>query len=251
MRIVRAIAAASALSSVIVLAPPTSRADDDRQEGWITLFGDGTGLEAFQEPHGAWRIVGSSSLNPDDPRHLSSEDGTGVMINDPPGRTTNLLTTREFGDVEIEIEYMLPEGSNAGVKFLGLYEIQMFDSYGKPIDATGNGGVYPRAELLPRYHHIDEGFPPLVNASKPPGEWQTLRAVFRAPRFDDSGKKVAHARLDRAELNGRLIHEDLEIPYPTGHAWRTRAELPRGPLMLQADHGPVAFRVVRARPLDD
>ncbi|QDV35040.1 3-keto-disaccharide hydrolase [Tautonia plasticadhaerens] len=254
MRRARVIAAAALSTALIapVAAPPARAGTDAKADegGWITLFGPGAGLEAFREPHGDWRVVGSSRLDPEDPRHLASEPGSGVMINDPPGRTRNLDTVEEFGDVEVEIEYMLPEGSNAGVKFVGLYEIQMYDSFGEEIDATGNGGVYPRAELLPRYHHIDEGFPPMVNASKAPGEWQVLRATFRAPRFDDSGEKVANARVERAELNGRLIHEDLEVPYPTGHAWRTKAERATGPLFLQADHGPVAFRSVRVRPLD-
>src|SRR5215203_4722863 len=113
-----------------------------------------------------------------------SGDGRGRLMatseaNDP-------LVTREcFGDVEAHLEFMVPKGSNSGVKFEGVYEIQIFDSYGaKDVKASYSGGVYPRAELLPRYHHIDEGYPPRVNASRPPGEWQTLDVVFRAPRFD-------------------------------------------------------------------
>ncbi|MEW4571401.1 DUF1080 domain-containing protein [Tautonia sp. JC769] len=236
---------------LIAQAPRASACPDEQgtDDGWITVFGEGTGLDAFRAPFGDWQIVGSAAINEDDPKHLRAEPGSGVLINDPPGRTRNLETVREFGDVEIEIEYMMAEDSNAGVKFQGLYEIQMYDSYGKEIDARGNGGVYPRAELLPRYRHIDEGFPPKVNASRPAGEWQVLRATFRAPRFDDSGKKTAHALLERAELNGQVIHEQLEIPYPTGHAWRTKAEKPLGPILLQGDHGPVAFRAVRIRPL--
>ena len=237
----------AAILACVLFCAPTATADDD---GWITLFGDDGGFEAFRKPIGAWHIVGAASLNPDDPTHLASTEGSGVAINDPPGRTRNLESIQEFGDVEIAIEYMLPEDSNAGVKFQGLYEIQMYDSFDKPIDGSGNGGVYPRAELLPTYHHIDDGFPPMVNASKPPGQWQTLTATFRAPRFDDSGKKVANAVLLVAELNGEVIQKDLEIPYPTGHAWRTKAEVPVGPLLLQADHGPVAFRSVRIRPID-
>ena len=236
------LAAAGAIS-------PRARAEDDR--GWITLVGEGNGLSAFGESTGDWKVVGEAMLDEDDPRHLGSEPGSGVIINDPPGRTRNLVTDREFGDIEAHIEFMVPEGSNSGVKFNGLYEVQIYDSYGEPeVDASDNGGVYPRAELLPRYHHIDEGFPPRVNASRPPGQWQSLEIVFRSPRFDESGKKVANARFERVVLNGEVIHEDLHVPYPTGHAWRTRDEVARGPLLLQADHGPVAFRTIRVRPLD-
>ncbi|WP_169976852.1 3-keto-disaccharide hydrolase [Tautonia rosea] len=250
MRRLRALAVVAAVFLIVPVSASTLWADDGAADGWITLFGEGTGLEAFRSPFGDWQIVGAAALNADDPKHLKPEPGSGVLINDPPGRTRNLETVAEFGDVEIEIEYMMAENSNAGVKFQGLYEIQMYDSYGKEIDARGNGGVYPRAELLPRYRHIDEGFPPMVNASRPAGEWQVLRATFRAPRFDDSGEKTAHAVLERAELNGQVIHENLEIPYPTGHAWRTKPETPLGPILLQGDHGPVAFRTVRIRPID-
>lgn len=250
MRSLRALAVVAVVFLVVQTSASRGWAEQGADDGWITLFGEGTGLDAFRPPFGDWQIVGSAALNEEDPKHLTPEAGTGVLINDPPGRTRNLETVREFGDVEIEIEYMMAENSNAGVKFQGLYEIQMYDSYGKEIDARGNGGVYPRAELLPRYRHIDEGFPPLVNASRPAGEWQVLRATFRAPRFDDAGKKTAHAVLERAELNGQIIHENLEIPYPTGHAWRTKPETPLGPILLQGDHGPVAFRIVRIRPIE-
>ena len=65
--------------------------------------------------------------------------------------------------------------------------------------------------------------------------------TFRAPRFDASGKKVANARFVKVVLNGKVVQEDVEVPSPTGHAWRL-AEVATGPILLQADHGPVAFR---------
>ena len=76
---------------------------------------------------------------------------------------------------------MIPNHSNSGVKLEGVYEIQIFDSWqvDKPTGADC-GGIYPRAEQKPQYHHIDDGVPPLVNAAKKSGEWQTLEIVFRA-----------------------------------------------------------------------
>ena len=144
---------------------------------------------------------------------------------------------------------MIPRQSNSGVKLEGVYEIQIFDSW-KVANPKGDdcGGIYPRAEQKPKYHHIDEGIAPRTNAAKAPGEWQILEIVFRAPRFDASGRKVANARFDKVVLNGKLIHDHVEVPYPTGHIWREK-EKPTGPLLLQADHGPVAFRNIRLRPL--
>ena len=106
----------------------------------------------------------------------------------------------------------------------------------------------PRAEREPHYHHIDQGIAPSVNAAKPAGEWQTLEIEFIAPRFDASGKKISNAKFARVVLNKRLIHENVEVAAPTGAAWRLVKEVPRGPLLLQGDHGPVAFRNIQVRP---
>src|SRR5262249_20932445 len=105
----------------------------------------------------------------------------------------------------------------------------------------------PRAELKPKYHHIDDGIAPKKNACKAPGEWQTLDMIFLAPRFDESGKKTANAKFVKVVLNGETVHENVEVEYPTGHAWHDK-EMAKGPLLLQADHGPVAFRNLRVRP---
>src|SRR5207249_1277417 len=106
---------------------------------------------------------------------------------------------------EAHVEFLIPKGSNSGVKFQGLYEIQIYDSWGvKDLKGSDNGGIYPRAEMEPRYHHIEKGTPPRTNASRPPGEWQTLDVVFQAPRFDSRGKKIAYARFVKVTLNGQV-----------------------------------------------
>jgi len=130
----------------------------------------------------------------------------------------------------------------------GLYEIQIRDSCGKK-QPTGSdcGGVYPRAELVPHYHTTDQGAPPRTNAARPAGQWQTLDIRFQAPRFDTEGKKTANARFLEVVLNGQVIHRDVELKWPTGHAWRLEPEVPQGPLFLQGDHGPIAYRNVRVR----
>jgi hypothetical protein len=165
------------------------------------------------------------------------------------GKTENLVTRQKFADLQAHVEFLIPRRSNSGVKFEGLYEIQIFDSWGvKTPKADDCGGIYPRAEMEPTYHHIDDGVPPRVNAARPPGEWQTLDVLFQAPRFDAAGKKTANARFLKVVLNGQVIHENVELKTPTGHAWHER-EVATGSLLLQADHGPVAFRAVRVRPL--
>src|SRR5207248_2592408 len=149
---------------------------------------------------------------------------------------------------ELHMEFCIPQKSNSGVKFHGLYEIQIYDSFGaKKLTGNDRGGVYPKAELKLKYRYLDDGIPPRKNACKLAGEWQTLDAIFVAARFGADGKKVANARLVKAVLNGELIHDDVELLHPTGSNW-TKAEMAKGPLLLQADHGPVAFRNVKVRP---
>jgi hypothetical protein len=225
--------------------PDLSRAGD---EGWMELIGE-QGLDAWREPSAEWQVAGEARPEPKDPKRLAAKPGRGVLVNGRAGKTRNLLSRLEFGDLQAHFEFLIPKGSNSGIKFEGLYEIQIADSFGvaRPT-ASHNGGIYPRAEMLPRYHHIDEGIPPRVNAARPAGEWQTLDVVFRAPKFASSGKKIQNARFDKVVLNGQVIHENVELKTPTGHAWRLK-EVARGPILLQADHGPVAFRKIRVRPL--
>ena len=88
-----------------------------------------------------------------------------------------------------------------------------------------------------------------MNASRPPGEWQTFDIVFRAASFDAAGNKVANARIERVILNGAVVQEDFECSGPTRASWRP-TDVARGPLRLQGDHGPVAFRNVRTRLIE-
>jgi hypothetical protein len=227
---------------VVSLAVTTiSRSDD---ANWVEL----TGIDAWKSPVEGWSTVGSAGLDPKNPKALAVESGTGVIYNGPSGRAKNLISKESFGDVELHIEFNVPKGSNSGVKFQAVYEVQIFDSYGvKTLKGSDCGGVYPRSEEKPKYHHIDDGHAPLVNASKAPGEWQTLDITFLAPRFDASGQKIDSARIT-ALLNGKKVQDNLEVTTPTGAAWHDK-EKPTGPILLQADHGPVAFRNIKARPL--
>jgi hypothetical protein len=130
---------------------------------------------------------------------------------------------------------MVPKGSNSGVYIMGEYEIQILDSFGKTEVGPGDvGGLYGAQA-------------PKVNAAKAPGEWQKFVVDFRAPKFDASGKKTANARFVRVTLNGKVIHENVEMKQqtPGGVTGKEHAE---GPLMFQGNHGPVAFRNIKIRP---
>src|SRR5207248_7595358 len=138
--------------------------------------------------------------------------------------------------------------SNSGVYVQGRYEVQVFDSFGKADVAEHDcGAIYQRWD--PKRGKGNEGYeghPPKVNASKAPGEWQTFDITFRAPRFDASGKKIANAKFIKVVHNGKTIHENVELNGPTRSAMSTE-EKPTGPIMLQGNHGPVAFRNLRIK----
>ena len=151
----------------------------------------------------------------------------------------------EHGDVEAHIEFVVPKGSNSGVYFQGRYEIQVFDSWGveKP-KYSDCGGIYQRWAKGKGF----EGHGPKVNASLAPGKWQTFDVIFRAPRFDASGKKIANAKFVKVVHNGKVVHENVDLTGPTRAAMFGN-ENAVGPIMLQGDHGPVAYRNIRIKSI--
>jgi hypothetical protein len=206
-------------------------------------------LEAWRKPAGDWFAVADAGLDPSDPKKLAGKPGAGALLNGS-GKTRNLFSVKDHGDVEAHVEFMVSKGSNSGVYFMGRYEIQVLDSWGKEKPGYSDcGGIYQRWD--PKRGKGNEGFEghaPRVNASKAPGEWQSFDVVFRAPRFDADGKKTANARFVKVTHNGQVVHEDIEVTGPT-RAAGFDDEKPQGPLMLQGDHGPVAYRTIRLRPV--
>ena len=204
----------------------------------------GKDLSAWRDKAGEWQIVGEVKQDPANPALLAVTPGGGVLYNGPKGRTANIFSRLEHGDCEAHVEFMVPKGSNSGVYFQGRYEIQILDSWGVEKPASGDcGGIYQRWKDNQGY----EGHGPRVNAARQPGQWQTFDVVFRGPRFDAAGKKTANARFVKIVHNGQVIHENVEVTGPT-RAAAFNDEKPRGPLMLQGDHGPVAFRNLWIKP---
>jgi hypothetical protein len=206
----------------------------------------GSNINGWRGNTGTWTNVGGVHLKNSMPTLLSPEAGSGVILNGLDGRTNNLISDREHGDCILELQFMVPKGSNSGVYLQGRYEIQVFDSYGKPdhrVDHSDCGGIYQRyVESEGRGY---EGHPPAFNASKAPGEWQTFKISFKAPRFDESGNKIANAKFIKVIHNGITIHENVELTGPTRSATWPDDEKPSAPIMLQGDHGPVAYRKIK------
>ena len=163
-----------------------------------------------------------------------------------------LFTRGEYGDVKVELEFMVPKGSNAGVYLMGRYEVQILDSFGRERAGAGDlGGIYERwDESRAEGKKGHGGIAPKVNAARPPGEWQTMEIVFRAPRFDEAGKKFRDATFETVRVNGQLVQERASTGGPTRSA-PLEGEAASGPIAIQGDHGPLAVRRFRVTPLED
>ena len=198
----------------------------------------------FASPTANWSAVGQVTTNPGADEGLQTEAGTGVLVNLPDDTNKgHLLTAWEHGDIELALDFMMPKGSNSGIYLQGRYEVQLLDSWMKENPSYGDvGGIYERwDESKPEGERGFEGIPPASNAAKAPGLWQHLYIDFRAPRFDEQGRKIEDAQFRKVVLNDVVIHEHVSVSGPTRSSV-ANDEVPMGPLMIQGDHGPVAFK---------
>jgi hypothetical protein len=195
----------------------------------VVLF-DGTDLSKWTRSNGepaGWRV----------------EDGAMVVV----ARAGSIVSTETFGDVHLHVEWAAPaevsgesQGrGNSGVFLMRRYEIQVLDSFENPTYPDGQAGA------------IYGQFPPLVNASRPPGEWQSFDIVFTAPRF--AGGAVVFPARATILHNGVVVHQNVALIGSTMHrkvgVYQPHAEAE--PIMLQ-DHGnPVRFRNIWARRLTE
>ena len=195
----------------------------------VVLF-DGTDLSKWKDAAGGpvrWKLENG---------YMEIAPGTG-----------DIETKDAFGDCQLHVEWATPnppvgglyDRGNSGVFLFGLYEIQVFESY--------QGGIYADGQAAAVYGQ----FPPLVNACRKPGDWQTFDILFTAPRFKD-GKLDAPAYLTMLH-NGVLVHNHVALLGATGH--RILAKYaphgPKGPIRLQAHGNPVRYRDIWVRELKD
>ncbi|MCY3023016.1 MAG: DUF1080 domain-containing protein [Planctomycetota bacterium] len=193
----------------------------------VVLF-DGTDTSKFQSMKGGpapWKVE------------------NGVMV----ASGGDIRTKEEFGDCQFHIEWTTPDPpfgdimnrGNSGVYFFGRYEVQIFESY--------KAGIYADGQAAAIYGQ----FPPLVNASRKPGEWQTYDIILTAPRFKDG--KLEKPACMTVLHNGVVVHNHTELLGATGHRILPKytPHEAKGFILLQ-DHGnPVRFRNIWVRPVKD
>jgi Domain of Unknown Function (DUF1080) len=161
-------------------------------------------------------------------------------------KTKDIITKQPFGDMQLHVEFREPsppvgedqDRGNSGVIIMGLYEIQVLDSY--------QSKTYPDGQVGAVYGQ----YPPLVNVSRPPGQWQIYDIIFHAPRFDPSGKLLRPAHVTVLQ-NGVLVQDNVEIQGPTATGKPYEAHAAKLPLELQDHNHPVRFRNIWVRELTD
>ena len=193
----------------------------------IVLF-DGKNLDAWRSDKGG-------------PAKWKVENGYMEVV----GGSGDIVTKQTFGDYQLHVEFREPSPpsgnsqgrGNSGVFLAGLYEVQVLDSYDNVTYADGQASaIYGQT-------------PPLVNASRPPGEWQSYDIVFTSPRFAD-GKMVSTGFVTVFH-NGVLTQDHTALLGPTVHhalpKWQ--AHDPAMPIKLQDHTFPVRFRNIWVRPI--
>jgi hypothetical protein len=205
-------------------------------------------LDAFKEPGKNWIIAADATADLNKPQDIKAAKGEGVIVNNfSKNKWMHLVTKEEFGDIELDLDFMMAKNSNSGVYLQGRYEIQLLDSWTRLDPTSGDvGGVYSR--WTPEKGTF-EGTAPVMNVGRAPGLWQHLNIKFRAPRFNDKGEKTENARFESVTLNGVLVQQEVEVTGRTASNM-FEDEKATGPLILQGDHGPVAFKNIRYRPLE-
>jgi len=169
-----------------------------------------------------WELINSNQKN-------GFKVMNGIMVNDPiqpeNGKHIsygNIRTQQEFKDFNLKLEVNVPKGNNSGVYLRGIYEIQVVDSYGNPLDSHNMGALYSRTQ-------------PSLAAEKPAGEWQSMDITL----------------VDRhvtVILNGKKIIDNQPAWGPTGGAMSADV-LAAGPIYLQGDHGNVSYRNIVLTPV--
>ncbi|MCJ8167036.1 DUF1080 domain-containing protein [Pontibacter sp. E15-1] len=201
-------------------------------------------MQDFRPAAANWQLAGDVYYDLNKAGKGKIQEGTGILVNNLTDKDKdNLFTKMEHGDIELELDFMMDKGANAGVYLQGRYEVQLFDSWGvQQPTATDCGAIYERwDESRPGDSKGYEGHAPALNVSKAPGLWQHYKIVFRAPRFNAQGQKTENAVFVQVIQNGVTIHENVEVTGPT-RAAAFQDEQPLGPLMFQGDHGRVAIR---------
>jgi hypothetical protein len=191
----------------------------------LTKIKYGEAIELFNgKDLTGWQLIEADKAN-----GFKVEDG--ALVNDPIQkkgdkhiRYGNLRTVDMFEDFNLKLQVNIPEGNNSGIYLRGIYEVQVYDSYKKPLDSHHMGAIYSRIT-------------PTIAAEKPPGEWQDFDITL-------------YKRHVTVKLNGTTIIDNQPLFGVTGGALTADEFIP-GPIYLQGDHGKVKYRNIMLTPIEN
>jgi 3-keto-disaccharide hydrolase len=240
-------AAALCAAAVLAQSPPAQWTIHDMNRPVPQVVEPGPPGEAVPAPSDAIVLLNGQGLaawrmQDGQPAKWKVDHGYAEVV-----KGTGTIQTKEgFGDCQLHVEWMAPspavgdgqERGNSGVYLMSQYEVQVLDSYKNRTYADGLAAA------------IYGQFPPLLNASRPPGQWQTYDIVFHRPRFDAAGTVMRPARMTILH-NGVLVQDNVELTGPTAHKARPpyKAHADKLPLQLQDHDHPVRYRNIWIREL--
>ncbi|MDE0914124.1 MAG: DUF1080 domain-containing protein [Planctomycetota bacterium] len=217
-----------------IVPPPPSK--ESGQEGWLMLsWGDP--MDRFESE--GWELV-NAEIARDEGTHFDITTGNGALVNtgDQPSHYTS---KNSFGDCELHLGFMLPEGGRSGILLMGRYEVALIDS---PKGNEGEAGLCFSINGAESWNTIA----PRFNAYRHAGEWHEVDLRFRAPRLGKDGK-VSDARFEQILVDGRTVLEGINVPGVSATSIY-ETEVPVGPVVLWGEGSEVAFRDIRVRPTE-
>jgi hypothetical protein len=225
--------------STLSVVPFASALDDDREYKSGIVWTEPVVVTAASVPSDAIVLFDGSNLD-----QWKGGDQWEVQDGIATARKTSISTKQSFGDCQLHLEFATPSEvkgtgqgrGNSGVYLMERYEVQILDSYDNATYFDGQcGAVYKQQ-------------PPIVNACRKPGEWQTYDIIFEAPRFDESGN-VAHPAVVTVLQNGVLVQNHFELQGSTSYyeAPKYSKHDDKAPIQLQHHGNPVQFRNIWIR----
>jgi len=219
--------------------PPPQHENSD--PGWLRLcYGD-----AFQLWHGTgWQLV-DVDLDTTDPTKLATREGVNSLVSPASWPTAGgapaFVSKLLFGDVRLRFEFMLPEGGRALLRLQNAYDVLLAATPDERATTLESCGAL-------RFAGNEAGRAPINPCFRAAGEWHQMDLTFRAPRFDDAGKKIANARIVRAMVDDVLLHDEVEFPGPGDGV--TIPEESEAPFSFLPLNGQLALGNIRAKPAD-
>lgn len=199
-------------------------------------------LDAFDKPGKNWIAASAVSSDFSKIQNIKYTKGGDIILNTSKKDGSDLVSVQEFGDAEINLDFMVANSSNSTIYLEGRYGIKLADSWTKQNPTLADLGAIEQTQSK-----TSEGVAPFMNVARAPGLWQHLKIKFRAPVFTN-GVKTKNARLEEVSINGVIVQLESELTGPTENSV-FKDEKALGPLVIKGNDGLIAFSNITYNPL--